>query len=138
MGKNFEMIEPVLIQFGDCKWVHPEINNILDWEIDGINKGKWAYDKLTRVYLKNNKGQMAYLVILSEDLENNKIHKKELLMQLEVILFEDVWFPGNNQFCFTEFGKNLSEAFCHSNPAITFISPDVGIQDDNGSYSWSS
>ena len=136
---TYEMITPVLIQFEKLEWVHPEIENVLKWEIDGINPGKWSYDGLTRIYIENDKKQHAYLVVLSKDLEDDKIPMLHVLMQLEVLLFDDTWMPGEKQFCFTKFGKVLHKSFGYGKGThITFASPDVGIQNKNGAYSWSS
>ena len=134
----YELMTPILIDFDNNTWIHPDIEDLLEWEINGINLGKWSYNKLTRVYIENDKKQTVYMVVLSEELENGNIPLDELQMQLEVALFEDVWSPGGEQFCFSNFGDKLSKTFGYGNTKITFVSPDVGVEDVSGKYSWSS
>ena len=133
-----ELIEPVLIQFNDTNWVHPEIEDLLEWEIDGTNPGKWSYNGLTRVYIENDKNQIARIVVQSKELKEGKTSMQDLQMLLETTLFEDVWMPGGDQFCFSKLGKMLSKTFSSETTKITFVSPDVGISNDDGEYSWSS
>jgi hypothetical protein len=128
--------EPVLIDFSGQHWQHPDIAEMLNWETDGTNIGKWSYDHLYRVYFENNNKETAYIVIHWPDKEWKDISLDELADVLPVVLFEDVWCPGGKQFCFTKLGKELSDKFFNS--YITFASPDVGIEDVQGDYSWSS
>ena len=37
---------------------------------------------------------------------------------------EDFWSPGSNQFCFTKFGKKVSEFFNVENITIEYFSLD--------------
>lgn len=136
--KLYEIVTPVLMQIEEEQWVHPDIESILEWEVDVFNPGKWAYDGLTRVYIKNDEGKAAHLVVFSKDLKEGLVPLDELKAQLEVTLFEDVWSPGGEQFCFTPFGKMMSKALRCNIAEISFASPDVGIEDDSGEYSWSS
>jgi hypothetical protein len=134
-----EPIEPVMIHFENEEWVHPNIQELLNWEIDGFNPGKWSYEDLTRIYIENDKNQIATLVVLSKELYDDKISMDELKMMTQVTLLEDVWMPGSKQFCFTKFGKKLSKAFGQNKMKITFVSPDVGVNEKkDGTYSWSS
>lgn len=134
-----EQIEPIMIQFGNEEWVHPDIQEMLIWEIDGFNPGKWSYEGLTRMYIENDKKEMATLVLSSKELNEGKTSLNELRMMTEVTLFDDVWMPGNKQFCFTKFGKKIYNAFGQNKMKITFVSPDVGINEHkDGTYSWSS
>lgn len=130
-----DFLEPVMIDVGAERWVNPEIKELLDWETNGANEGKWSYNGLTRISIENSKKKIAYLVVYSRDLEDGKISFEELEMMLFVSLFEDVWSPGGEQFCFSKFGKRLSKSFQKS-IRITFVSPDIGIEDSDGVYEW--
>ena len=83
-----EPIEPVMIYFDNEEWVHPNIQELLLWEIDGFNPGKWSYEDLARIYIENDKKQIATLVVLSKELYDDKISIDELKMMTEVTLFE--------------------------------------------------
>ena len=58
----YELMTPILIDFDNNTWIHPDIEDLLEWEINGINLGKWSYNKLTRVYIENDKKQTVYMV----------------------------------------------------------------------------
>jgi hypothetical protein len=133
---NETLPEPVLIDFADQHWHHPDIESLLTWEVDGINPGRWSYDHLYRVYLENPDGKIASVVVHWPEVSWEDIAKSELTELLPVVLFEDVWMPGGEQFCFTDIGQDLSRRFFDHR--ITFISPDVGIESDESGYHWSS
>lgn len=128
--------EPVLIDFADQHWHHPEIRSLLTWEVDGINPGTWSYDHLYRVYMENPDGELASVVMHWPGVSWQTVRKSTLTEILPVVLFEDVWMPGGEQFCFGDFGQELALRFCDH--VITFVSPDVGIQSDDTGYHWSS
>jgi hypothetical protein len=128
--------EPVLIDFDQQHWHHPDIEDLLTWKVDGINPGRWSYDYLYRVYLETAQKESAYIVVHWPDVEWEDFRRQDLADIIPVILFDDVWMPGGEQFCFTDLGRKLSKKFNGS--AITFMSPDVGIEADEIGYNWSS
>jgi hypothetical protein len=128
--------EPVLIDFADQHWHHPEIRSMLTWEVNGINPGTWSYDDLYRAYMENPDGRLASVVMHWPGVDWHTVSKSALTEILPVVLFEDVWMPGGEQFCFTDLGQKLCRSFLDHR--ITFVSPDVGIQADETGYHWSS
>jgi hypothetical protein len=133
---NETLPEPVLIDFADQHWHHPDIESLLTWEVDGINPGRWSYDHLYRVYLETADRKIAHVVVHWPEVRQGNISESEFTEILPVVLFEDVWMPGGEQFCFTDFGQELSRRFF--NHRITFVSPDVGIESDESGYQWNS
>jgi hypothetical protein len=128
--------EPVLIDFDQQHWHHPNIEDLLTWEVNGHNQGRWSYDYLYRVYLETSQKESVYIVVHWPDVEWEDFRQQDLANIIPVILFDDVWMPGGEQFCFTDLGQKLSKKFSRS--AITFMSPDVGIEADESGYHWSS
>jgi hypothetical protein len=131
-----QLPEPVVIDFDQQHWHHPNIESMLSWEVNGHNPGQWSYDNLYRIYLENAQKQTACIVIYWPGVPWEDVVEQDLGNIIPVILFEDVWMPGVEQFCFTDAGQKLFEKFGES--AITFSSPDVGIQAIDGEYHWSS
>ena len=130
--EDLEMIEPVIIWLGDDHWVHPDIKTVVAWDQHKIEDGS-VLDGLTRVWIENNDKTSAQLVIYSQSLEDGKISLADLRMLLEVTLFEDVWMPGGEQFCFTEFGQKMYSAF-GDEMTISYASPDVSVWEVDGEY----
>lgn len=147
----YKILEPLEIKDQNFNriWLHPDIKDHFIPNSE-INSG---YDEsVHRVYLKNSEGKMLlHLLVKSDLLENywdtvfkeyfdettedvkphqkltNKI-VKELKLQLEVVLLEDVWMPGGTQFCFTEVGKTVGEIF--KNVKRYSFSPDCALTTD--------
>ena len=127
--------EPVMIDFDNKQWYHPNIDNLLIWQTNSMNPGTWSYGHLYRVNLTNLVGDIVAVILYWPEAEWKDVSKQDLDNLIPVILFEDVWTPGDQQFCFTEVGLALSKKFLDSR--ITFVSPDVGIQKLDDGYSWS-
>lgn len=127
--------EPVMIDFDSQQWYHPEIDDLVAWEVNGVNAGTWSRSHLYRINLTNTQCDIAAVILYWPQAEWADIPHQDLNNLIPVILFEDVWMPGGQQFCFTEFGRALSQKFMDSR--ITLVSPDVGIQKLSEGYSWS-
>lgn len=132
-----ELIEIVLISTPKYEWVNPEIEDILEWEVKhpkDKNNGKWALKNLSRVVIKNDKKEKTCLLVYSEELKNNLMPEDELYSQLGMMLFDDVWSPGGEQFCWTEFGAIISDMY-GSSFEIAMISQEANIYlDINADY----
>ena len=125
------MIEPIIIYAGDLKWVHPEIDSILEWGVD------YAGDKVDedtamrdiyKVYLKRTEKIKCPMVIFYCKVENEIYPSlKSIEGQLAVCIHEDVWSPGGDQFIFTEIGSKISELL-PIDIEVESWSPDAGIQ----------
>jgi hypothetical protein len=155
-------IEPVIIIAKDRRWTHPEIDDIVKTmvpdNVPGTNcdviTGPWV-----RIYLEQDKKTL-YTVCVFGDPEKYEDHLRycyknfnedvyeedraeeiinEMLGFLFISLVEDVWAPGGEQFCFTDFGKYISGYFDYSREIrLSFMSPDVEIHDDGDHWSFSS
>ncbi|AGS81005.1 hypothetical protein [Caulobacter phage Cr30] len=144
-------IEPLLIDYWfdniHHHWHHPEIDDILTFDHE-FNVG-FCSQNVTRVYIENESGLTAYIVFKSDYFDNYEWSKdpseqpddnwwQNFYDSLWVVLFEDVWVAGGEQFRFTPFGEKFSHVFSNFKK-IPFLSPDVGIsKDGENEYSWSS
>jgi hypothetical protein len=149
-GFDFVDIEPVLIKYYKDKqehsWIHPEAANICDFtaESDAIR----ASD-VHRVYLADDKGNTIYIVFKSEYMDNfvSGMYNEEtdeynypyqlgeeewesFMGMLYVMLVEDVWTPGCEQFCFSDFAEKLYEYIDLENAHVDFLSSDVSLYFD--------
>jgi hypothetical protein len=160
-GYNMFIAEPIIIMFKDQNWTHPNIQTIVDElkDDDQINEscqmwtGPWV-----RIYLEQE-GKTVYTVCAFHDKEAYEEHVKqcykkfnegtyteerskeildEILGFLYIQLVEDVWLPGAEQFCFSEFAEKLYEYFDFAKPfSFSLISPDVGVHDEGKYWAWS-
>jgi hypothetical protein len=137
------------------KWVNPEIEDIINWS--KVEDGYITKD-IFRIWIENENESSAQIVAYIPELQSkidkikfdeetysdkfNKVFTgkfsfENIAMQLWVTLFEDVWTPGNEQFCFTEFGERLSDKFI--NFTSIKISPDIALakeETENGTNYW--
>jgi hypothetical protein len=161
MNKLPEYFEPVLIYLDNEQWTHPNIEDILGFS-ESFNEGLWNQTDVFKLDLVNTDNKYMTVIAVSEDLKqfwdhytnildedlnnksevNEKTHDLSMLLSevlaiaLDVILIEDVWSPGGEQFCFTEFGEKVSDfllrgyKFSHT--------PDVAVSKDGPTeYSYS-
>lgn len=156
------IIEPMIIQYGMNNWTHPEIETIVEYLKDdeqmnehcGVYTGPWV-----RIYLEQN-GKTLYTVstFLQREMYENHLkycYKKfneetyeperskditaEILGFLHVSLVEDVWAPGGEQFCFSDYAEKMYEEFdFSSNFKITLFTPDVGVESNGDHWVWCS
>lgn len=154
-------IEPLIITFQENNWTHPLINEIVEEykEEDQPNRSCEVWmGPLVRIYLEQD-GKHVYTVcrFIDKDMYENHLkysyekfneehYEKERAQQIfyEMVSFlltalqEDVWMPGNEQFCFSDFGKRLNDYFDFNSPfSIPLMSPDVGIHDEGDYWLWS-
>lgn len=155
-------IEPIIIMTKDRNWTHPEIKEIVKTmapdHVPGTNcdviTGPWV-----RIYLEQDKKTL-YTVCAFNDTEKYEEHLRycykkfnedvyeedrakdiinEILGFLYISLIEDVWSPGGEQFCFTDFGEYIENYFDYTKPInMSFMSPDVGIHDEGDHWGFSS
>jgi hypothetical protein len=149
---------PLLIQYKNKEWCHPEIEQLAQFNDTCDNVGTWD-ENVHRVIITNDKtSDIACVIVKSKFLdwyweqhtynddndsmvtpfttfEEEKI-KDHLATTIEITLLEDTWMPGGKQFCFTRFGKHLGKVF-NCGWHFTF-SPDVGLEKQEiGCYSYS-
>lgn len=138
-SRNFEDIPiPVVIYYDGEQWINYDLHEKLEWGIDYDGEPLFEKDfvvrKLSKVFIENDKGNQATFVMYSADLEDNIITTEELRGWLECYLHQDVFVANDEQFIFTDFGEKISNAF-RNGFTITYVSPDVGLDDD---YSYNS
>ena len=155
-------IEPVIIMGKEKNWTHPEIDSIVELmapdHVPGTNcdviTGPWV-----RIYLEQE-GKTLYTVCAFHEKEKYKNHLRycykkfnedvyeetrakeiidEMMGFLIVSLIDDVWAPGGEQFCFTDFGEYISDYFDYTKRIdMSFMSPDVGIHNEGEHWAFSS
>jgi hypothetical protein len=155
MKDNMIDFEPVLIQYfdenGSHKWIHPDINEVCD-----LHPQEWcdfADYNVYRLYLTDDNGNTLYIIFKSEyfgkkcaDLFENEYKRfdmsdeeiSSLGTSTFVILAEDIWAPGGEQFCFTEFAETMYEFIDLCESSISFLSMDVVLHKDGEEWSFSS
>jgi hypothetical protein len=155
--ESFIDIESLIISTPSAEWVHPNVDTIA-----ALEQADWSEEPhlrstapVYRAYLQNQHKQTIYVVFqsdwfnrresesVSETLMNQTFRLsdaewEEFMGMIDVVLREDVWFPGDVQFCtqpiYTEICSLLQDGF-----SVTFLSPDVSIfKDEDGSYGWDS
>lgn len=150
---KFDNFEPLIIQ--DCNWktiwVNPDIADI------AVFDPETGYDdQVHRIFLTSARGkQLLHLLVKSDMLDNmwaevfEKYFDEEtdtfkpydellrttfdkLKVELEIVLLEDVWSPGGEQFCFTKIGKKVGKLFEQARNIQ--ISPDCALTTDGKTY----
>lgn len=145
-------------------WYHPFINEICQNELESSESGHY-HGPLVRVWLTEDDSEKggvyvvakltseAYDTVLSafnwkfkgvlDPSELPLDQPKEVidstvsdyLSEIVVMLKEDVWTPGGEQFCFTDFGQKIPNQLEH----VKFISYDLGLyKNDDGTWGWDS
>jgi hypothetical protein len=130
-------------------WINPDIEKItsnlkphdcnvgfLDGPFVRIWIGKGKYHA---VVMLTPEAYDAYLESCFNKVKNRKLIKNIISMTI-VLLTEDVWMPGGEQFCFTEYGRLISEDILDMGNVECMLSPDVGVEvaDKIENWSWSS
>lgn len=156
------IVEPIIIQYEENNWTHPEIENIVAElkDEDQINEGCGVYaGPWVRIYLEQN-GKTLYTVCTFLEKEAYENHLKycyekfneetynqelsseitnEILGFLYVSLVEDVWAPGGEQFCFSDYAEKMYENFDFSSEfKISMFTPDVGVENNGDHWIWCS
>jgi hypothetical protein len=155
------MAEPIIIMFKDQNWTHPNIQELVDElkDVDQPNKSCEVWmGPFIRIYLEQD-GKVVYTVCAFHDRAAYEEHLircypkfnedtyteercNEILTEifgfLEVQLVEDVWMPGSEQFCFSDFAEKLYEYLDFSKPySFSLISPDVGVHNEGEYWAFS-
>jgi hypothetical protein len=127
------------------KWQHPRIKKLINKYCvpSDINAGYYdgniiraCYKDFTIVALLTNDVYQKFLDECFSNKTSNPLAHTDLHQFIAVMILEDVWIPGDEQFCFTEYGKKISELFSYDTP-YEFISPDLGLRlDDDSGSSW--
>lgn len=145
MKYDFPDVTPLIIQAPWGNWYHPHIEQIASsW--DHVSSGcNVITGPIVRIYFDN---EMRVIVSVDNDHYNKMFEYddkgemktslndeacKNIADMLYVMLIEDVWIVDGEQFCFTEYGKQIN-----SNISVTFFSPDVGIHKEEYGWEWSS
>jgi hypothetical protein len=147
------MLEPVLIYFGKDKWTHPEIEEVLNFTQDARDGGFWASNEdIYRITIKVRKKICCEMAVRSSVIssylkyeaglaQKRRMNARELTAEIGsllcVVLVEDIWSPGSEQFCFTKFGKKLWQGLGATQEQWKiWVNPDIGIsRDRSGEYS---
>jgi hypothetical protein len=127
--------EAVLIDFDDEKWIHPDIENVCDFEQDGDDGKLWDHDvvlieiefeskKACTVIVKSSPLSECWNVEVSDKEPNWKTLSYEEMRRrkakqeistadlLSLVFQEDSWCPGGGkQFILTPLGHRLSTEF---------------------------
>lgn len=131
------MITPILIDFENETWENPEIATEvwLNCELSEINAG--CFDgNLIRIWLKSGEHSAHIVATVSEEIYSSfeeNFNADEFSSWLFCVLFEDVWAPGGDQFCFSEFGKRMS---VFSKSFEFSASPDICVHYDGKEHGW--
>ena len=134
-------VEPIYMDLGKDSWVHPGINSICKFKKNRM--GDALAQNVSRLVLFNKNNEILFIVFLSKELNTywrkrkpiDQVFIQKLYAHLEVMLLEDVWSPGGEQFCFSSFGQNVFKFLDEprQNPEIIFdgltyfINGDVGL-----------
>jgi hypothetical protein len=147
MKYNFDFpdVTPLIIQAPWGNWYHPHIEQISrPWDHTTSGCGVIT-GPLVRIYYNDNMRVIAavdnkhYEMMLEYDkggeMKPQLNHKacKNIADTLYVMLVEDIWIVNDEQFCFSEFGKQIP-----SNIEVSFFSLDVGIHKEDYGWDWSS
>jgi len=133
------------------KWVNPDISSMVN-----LDKETGYDNNCHRVFFRDKDNELlVHLIVQSElldkfwsqyytDIDENDqafpvpkqkdVNKivKTILMRSEVMLLEDVWIPGGEQFCFTVIGQEVGELM-KKVKKIRF-SPDCAITTDGKTF----
>lgn len=154
---DFIDVEPLHISTPKTTWSHPEIEDIAEFQ-----QADWTDEPhlrssapVYRVYLENRQKKTIYIVFqsdwfdrkgsqpISDTLLNSWIDLtdddwQEFAASLDMVLREDVWCPGGQQFCTLPIYKEICQLL-KNGFRITFLSPDVSLyKEDDGTYGWDS
>lgn len=134
------MIEPILMDFNNKTWENPDIAELaFNYTTPSeLNRGCFS-GQLVRIIMSTG-DLLLHIVAIAEEEFYIKLCDNELTDEdldefssvLSIILFEDVWSPGE-QFCFTDFGKSIA---VFSNVYEYTISPDICIHYDGPGKGW--
>lgn len=95
-----EIPEIISIDFKRFHWQNPDL---LDSE--------FAEEDLVEIEKKLNQKESALLMIYSPAFKKGEMTLEGIDSWLDTLLFEDVWCPDGEQFCFTRLGKALDKAW---------------------------
>ena len=126
-------IEPLLIYSEVGEWTHPEIAS-LTREMEKHKDGN-LYGNIMRVTVTFPDNTF-YLIATTDEKGMNEIMSGNIIVNqymefLFTILGEDVWYPGNEQFVFSDFGFAFNERYkLFTEPWNVTISLDVSLNHD--------
>lgn len=138
------LFEPILIYAGEEKWTHPEIDSMLEWGVgyDGekLNISDLAERNIYKVWLKKTKEHPDFKMVIIHCIVENEIYPsaKWIGELLSVLIHEDVWSPGGEQFILTPAGQKIS-SMMPLKIEVESWSPDAGIErwpEDDGRMSY--
>lgn len=135
------MITPILINFNGETWENPEIATEVFYNCQPSEINYNCFDgNLIRIWLKSEE-HFAHIVatVCDDELYEmcsgiTEFDTDLIAGWLFTVLFEDVWAPGGEQFCFSEFGEKLS--VLSSDDTNFNISPDICVHYDGPSEGW--
>ena len=155
MKKKIVATEILTLDINDNHWDHPNIEEILSSSKFEVNEPcGHITGPLFRFYFEfKDKSEPSFRTVISaneyeiEDIDwedpnwKKKSHDEhdweDFYEQVKMLLNEDFYFVNNEQFCFTEIGKQIPNLF--DKPYRFSCSPDLGmIKDDNGDWHWDS
>ena len=138
-------IEPMLIYHGSHKWTNPELESILSDLNTDEEFPDWYHGNIFRFWIDHENGKGFHTIAKidkkiydsffgeSEAPEaRQERYKDQMIQELRVLLGEDFWSPGGEQFYFTDFGTRLNQEIPMFEGTLNFqFSPDVVVHPDN-------
>ena len=131
------MITPILIDFENDSWENPEIATEVFMKCSPSEINFGCFDgNLVRIWINSDEHSAHIVATVSDKIYSSldeEFNADDFASWLFCVLFEDIWMPGGEQFCFTGFGKKL-EVFSKS---FEFsVSPDICVHYDGKESGW--
>ena len=133
-------------------WVNPDIKEVTS-HLDSCDLNVGFLDgPFVRIWFDwGNKCRYHAVVMLNQETYNtylescfdekcNKSRKisDDIISETIILLTEDIWMPGGEQFCFTEHGRLISKDILAMGKNVKCMtSPDIGVQTANKVKDWS-
>ena len=125
-------LEPLLIYSEAGEWTHPEINKISEGleKMDGCDN---LQGNLIRINIEMESNTF-YLIAITDDKGMNEITSDKInlyMKSLFILLAEDIWLPGGEQFVSSEYGQQFNNTYALFDGKWNFtVSPDVSLNHD--------
>lgn len=129
-------IEPLLIYSEVGEWTHPEIEEISK-ELEKMKDCNNLIGNLMKINVEMASNTF-YLVAVTDDKGYKEIMTDKINQYMDflfLVLSEDVWLPGGEQFVFSEYGTKFNQTY-HLNTEkwSCTVSPDVSINHDKNDW----